>query len=62
MDVCDDLQNAEEQSPLFCICEAAEQVRDMPGFSRLVDYICKQKLNSNICSKSVAVIQKTRCW
>lgn len=41
MDVCNDLQNTEEQSPLFRICEAAEQVRDMPGFSRRVDYICK---------------------
>lgn len=41
MDVCNDPQNTEEQSPLFRICEAAEQVRDMPGFSRRVDYICK---------------------
>lgn len=56
MDVCDDLQDAEEQSPLFRICEAAEQVRDMLGFSRIVDYFRKQKLDSNICSKLVVMI------
>ena len=56
MDGGDDLQDAEEQSPLLRICEVAEQVRDMLGLLGVVDYISKQKLDHTFCARSAVLI------